>query len=151
MKTIVTLVDFSDATFKVLKQAHAMGKAFQSHVVLLHVVPQEPVAVGFGLASPTMLREPTEESITEDQTKLAELKESLTKFGIDVSVRQLVESDVNKVLAEVQGLGAELMIMGSHSHGALYNWLVGSTTADILKHARCPVLVVPIEIPVEKK
>jgi len=34
-------------------------------------------------------------------------------------------------------------VMGSHGHGAVYNLLVGSVTAGVLKSAKCPVLVVP--------
>ena len=42
MKTIVALVDFSDLTFKVLKQAHAQARAFDSEVVIMHVPPKKP-------------------------------------------------------------------------------------------------------------
>jgi nucleotide-binding universal stress UspA family protein len=33
--------------------------------------------------------------------------------------------------------------MGSHGHGALFEFLVGSVTNGVLKSAKCPVLVVP--------
>ena len=143
MKTIIALVDFSDATFKVLKQAHALAKAFDSHVILLHVVPQEPVVIGFGVVSPTIMREPSPESINADQAKLQELHDSLAKFGVNATTQQMPESTVENVLAEIQRLEADLIIMGSHRHGALYNLLVGSVTEDLLKRAPCPVLLVP--------
>jgi nucleotide-binding universal stress UspA family protein len=40
-------------------------------------------------------------------------------------------------------LEADLIVVGTHHHGALYQFLIGTYTADILKKARCPVLVVP--------
>ena len=143
MKTIVALIDFSDATFKVLKQAHAHALAFKSRVIIMHVVPPEPVVVDFGVA-PTVMHPPSEEAVKADQARLLELQESLTKHGVDASTRQLESANLETVLAECAGLEADLIIVGSHGHGALYNLLVGSVTADVLKHAKCPVLVVPV-------
>lgn len=144
MKTIVTLIDFSDVTFKLLRQAHDLARALDSHVVLLHVVPQEPVVVGFGV-SPTIMRAPSDELVESDTEKLLQLQESLTKFGIHATTRQLREATIDTVLRECENLHADLIIIGSHRHGPLYNLLVGSVTSDILKRTHCPVLVVPAD------
>jgi nucleotide-binding universal stress UspA family protein len=146
MKTIVALVDFSDLTFKILRQAHDLAKAFGSQVVILHVVPSEPTVVGFGVASPVVLREPTPAEVAEDAAKLAALGESLTKFGVHATTRQLQGATVATVLEETRELGADLILMGSHGHGALYNLLVGSATSGVLKEAPCPVMVVPADV-----
>jgi nucleotide-binding universal stress UspA family protein len=37
----------------------------------------------------------------------------------------------------------DLIVMGRHSHGAMYNLLVGSVTEAVLKRSRWPVLLVP--------
>ncbi|HSJ02529.1 MAG: universal stress protein [Verrucomicrobium sp.] len=145
MKTLVALVDFSDLTFKVLKQAHTLAKAFDSHVIILHVVPLEPTVIGIGVAAPTILREPTDEEVAEDQEKLASLGESLTKFGVNASTRQLRGATVDTVVNEAKRLDADLILMGSHGHGSLYNLLVGTATTGVLKSATCPVLVVPAD------
>jgi len=142
MKTIVTLVDFSDVAFKLLKQAHDFALAFDSQVILLHVVPQEPVVVGFGVA-PTIMSAPSEDLVAADTEKLKQMEDSLSKFGVKVTSRQLQGSTIDGVLDECKRLNADLIIVGSHSHGALYQLFVGSITADVLKRTECPVLVVP--------
>jgi nucleotide-binding universal stress UspA family protein len=142
MKTIVTLVDFSDVAFKMLRHAHDLALAFDSQVILLHVVPQEPVVVGFGIA-PTIMSAPSEDLVAVDTERLTELQESLAKFGVKATTRQLQGSTIDAVLDECQRLNADLIIVGSHKHGALYNLFVGSVTADVLKRTHCPVLVVP--------
>lgn len=142
MKTIVTLVDFSDATFKVLKQAHTFAKAFGSQVVILHVVPPEPVVVDFGIA-PTVMHSPSPEAVKADESRLLELQESLTKHGVQASIKQIQGTSLESLLAECEQSHPDLIIVGSHRHGALYNLLVGSVTAGVLKRATCPVLVVP--------
>jgi nucleotide-binding universal stress UspA family protein len=143
MKTIVALVDFSDLTFKVLKQAHTLATAFKSLVVILHVVPREPVVVDVGLASATLTRNPDAEEIAKDGKQLEDLCDSLTKNGVTATARQLQASSVDEILDESRRLEADLIVVGSHKHGALYNLLVGSIAQDVLKQAFCPVLVVP--------
>lgn len=143
MKTIVALVDFSDITFKVLKQAHTFAKAFNSEVIILHVAVNEPVIVDIGIVSPTILQTPSPESMREQLAKLMEMRDSLQKFGVRATIQQLTDESVEDVLAASKKLGADLIILGSHHHGAIYNLLIGSFTADVLKHAHCPVLVVP--------
>lgn len=142
MKTIVALVDFSDVTFKVLKQAHTLAKALNSHVVIMHVVPEEPVVIDFGLSA-TVMRPASEETVKADQDKLLEIQESLEKNGVPASIHQFPTATMADILGECEKLPADLIILGSHGHGAIYNLLVGSVTAEILKQATCPVLVVP--------
>ncbi len=144
MKTIVTLVDLSEVTFKLLKHAHALAKAFDSNVVIVHVVPKEPIVVGLGVVSPTILRDPSPESFHTDQTKLQELKESLTKFGIHVTTAQMAETNIEDVVKYIESLEADLVIMGSHGHGAFYNLFIGSVAADMVKRIQSPVLLVPV-------
>ncbi len=48
-----------------------------------------------------------------------------------------------KVLHQAEEQNADLIVMGSHGHGALYHFLVGSVTAGVVRGAKCPVLVVP--------
>jgi nucleotide-binding universal stress UspA family protein len=146
MKTIVVLTDLSDLTFKVLKQAHELAKAFGSQVIILHVVTKEPVVFDVGLASPTILQTPSKETLEKHYAQLMELRDSLSKFGVNASVKQLEDASVESVLAETTRLGADLIILGSHHHSTLYRMLVGTVTDDVLKHAHCPVLVVPGDV-----
>jgi nucleotide-binding universal stress UspA family protein len=38
---------------------------------------------------------------------------------------------------------AELIVLGSHGHGAVHDKLIGSTSERVIHHAPCPVVVVP--------
>src|SRR4029078_12618833 len=44
---------------------------------------------------------------------------------------------------EARGENASLVVMGSHNHGALATWLLGTTTTLVLQNAASPVLLVP--------
>jgi len=50
---------------------------------------------------------------------------------------------VDKLLEESERLNADLIVLGSHHHGALYDWFVGTFTTETLKRTHFPVLVVP--------
>lgn len=147
MKTIIALVDFSDVTQRVLEQATMHARAYGARLILVHVVPAEPAVVEFGIASPTLLQPPSERRIEKDYDQLLNLQSSLADSGVSVSAQQLEQADVEKVVALCHSLEADLIVVGTHHHGALYQFFIGTYTADILKKAHCPVLVVP---PAEK-
>ena len=144
MKTILVPVDFSDATAGVIETARNFATAFGSRVVLLHVSEPEPDFVGFE-PGPMAVRQTVARDIRAEHRKIEALKESC---GIsDVLALNIQGPAIEKILHEAETHGAELIVMGSHGHGALYELLVGSVTAGVLKGAMCPVLVVPVTKP----
>ena len=48
------------------------------------------------------------------------------------------------ILEEARKLGADLLILGAHQHGALYRLWYGDVAIDAAKAAPCALLVVPI-------
>ncbi|GAA1590430.1 hypothetical protein GCM10009789_50130 [Kribbella sancticallisti] len=48
-------------------------------------------------------------------------------------------------------LDAELLVLGSHGHGAVHDTLVGSTSQHAIRHATCPVVVLPDPRHVERE
>jgi nucleotide-binding universal stress UspA family protein len=145
MKTIVALIDFTSVTARIVDQAEKLARAFGSHVVLLHMVPPRPARLAAGFVSPTWTMDPSPEQWQADQARLLQLRDSMTKAGIEATAEQYQEATMEKILEESGRLEADLIIMGSHHHGALYELLVGSVTHDVLKRASCPVLVIPVE------
>lgn len=48
-------------------------------------------------------------------------------------------------------LDADLLVLGSHGHGFVHDRLVGSTSQHTVRHASCPVVLVPDPRHVEKE
>lgn len=63
--------------------------------------------------------------------------------GIKISTALLTGGVVEKVLNEAEALGAELIAVGSHSQTVFDRMVIGSTPAQVLRTARCSVLVAP--------
>jgi nucleotide-binding universal stress UspA family protein len=138
MKNILVSVDFSDVTPALVEIAKKYASAFGCHIILLNVLPEPRVApMGVG-DSYVFVRD----TIT-DYNLLNELNKQLLDAGFKVSTEQPEGPPVTTILKKTEELKADLIIMGTHGHGAVYNLLVGSVTEGVLKSAKWPVLVVP--------
>ena len=142
MKTILVPVDFSDISALVVETARAMAQAQGGRLVLLHVSEPEPDFVGFE-PGPMAVRATVARDFRAEHEKLEAAKAAAAQGGLEVLALHIQGPLVEKILAEAETHAAELIVMGSHGHGALYELLVGSVTSGVLHGARCPVLVVP--------
>jgi len=142
MKTILVPVDFSKVSRYVLAEAARLARLTKARLVLLHVV--QPPAVVTDLA-PLVgeALQMTDELERIGRRHLHRLQQSPTLRGLKIDTVCEQGFPVAQVLAQARRLKADVIVLGSHGHGAVYNLVVGSTTNGVLKHASCPVLVVP--------
>jgi nucleotide-binding universal stress UspA family protein len=160
MKCILVPIDFSDVTPRVIDLARQLAKAFSAEIHLIHVkaiaAAAMPGTLGYGLAGMSELApmagvpvpgfEPMPEAIPEDEgetSKLAKWREEIARDGIKVSLHEPAGTVAEEILNQAEEVGADLIVMGRHGHGAMYNLLVGSATKGVLKHSTRPVLLVP--------
>jgi nucleotide-binding universal stress UspA family protein len=142
LKTILVPVDFSDVTERVTNAAAALAKAFGGQIILLHVQEPEPDFVGFEPGPPTVRVSVAQEAHASHK-QLEELKMGLAGEGVPITAVHIQGATVSRILREAEIQHADLIVMGSHGHGTLYNLLVGSVTSGVLKSAKCPLLVIP--------
>ncbi len=160
MKRILVPVDFSPAMEGVLALAREMARAFDAELHLVHVreispLPVFPAAtVGYpGVGMPEMgmtggvpvapaglVPDPPNE---RGKSRLAGLQEELSGRGLRVFTHEPDGTVVEEILRAASELEANLIVMGSHGHGSVYNLLVGSVSEGILKAGQRPVLLVP--------
>ena len=141
-KTILVPLDFSDVTPAVVEAASSLAKAFGAHVTLLHISDPDPDFVGYE-AGPESVRMAVARDFRSEHQKLEEWKQQLAGAGVEAASLHIQGPHADKILQEAERLRADLIVMGSHGHGPLYDLLVGTVTSGILKRTRCPVLVVP--------
>lgn len=56
--------------------------------------------------------------------------------------RQVLEGRPSEQLCGA-ALDADLIVLGSHGHGSFHDALVGSTSMHVIRHAPCPVVLLP--------
>jgi nucleotide-binding universal stress UspA family protein len=79
------------------------------------------------------------------------LAEKMRASGIRVDQALTVQGPtLEKLLKEASKLDTDLLILGSHHHGALYRLWYGDVAIDATKQAPCALLVVPIQPDVTK-
>lgn len=142
MKTILVATDFSDVTDRVLAHTATLAKAFGATVYLVHVEPPDPDFVGFE-GGPAHVRSDIAQSALHHHEAIHKLRDGLRDQGIDAHGLVIQGPTVDRIVDEARRLPADLVIMGSHGHGALLHLLLGSVSEGVIKHADCPVLVVP--------
>ena len=160
MKRILVPIDFSDATPRVIDLARQLAKALDAAIHLVHVrelaAAATPGTLGYGLAGMPELApisgvpvpgfDPMPQPIpeSEDQkSKLARWQKEIAQDGIKVTLHEPTGAIAAEILDQADTVEADLIVMGTHGHGAMYNLLVGSATKGVLKHATRPVLLVP--------
>lgn len=140
---IVVAIDLSDATGKVIGVTEYLAKATEGEVRVLHVAEAEPDFVGYA-AGPDVVRDQVAHEFREEHRGVQAHAETLRKAGVNATALLIQGPIIETVLSEAKRFEADLLIVGSHGFGALYDLLVGSSSRGILKNADIPVLVVPI-------
>ena len=160
MKCILVAIDFSDVTPSVIDVAGQLAKALEAEIHLVHVkeltAATEPGTLGYGLAAmpelapmsgvPVPMFDQTNEPVAEDEghkTKLAKWQRDIAQAGIKATLHEPTGAVAEEILNQADVVKADLIVMGTHGHGAMYNLLVGSATKGVLKHCNRPVLLVP--------
>jgi nucleotide-binding universal stress UspA family protein len=158
MKCILVAIDFSDVTPSVIDLARQLARALGAEIHLLHVkeltAAATPGTLGYGLAGMPELApmsgvpgfEPMPGTIPEDEgqpSKLAKWQKEIAQDGIKVSLHEPTGAVAEGILNQADELNADMIVMGAHGHGAMYNLLVGSATKGVLKRSTRPVLLVP--------
>lgn len=147
MKNILVPVDFSDVTDKLVETACQMAQMYKAKVWLLHCVDQSPTIASM---SEVPIIWPVSESDLPEHYRsqfnaLSEMIASLKGRGVDAEMSLKSGSATDEILSTVVRNNIDLIVIGSHGHGALYNLVVGSVTQSVLHETNTPTLVVPCE------
>lgn len=145
MKNILVPVDFSDATAQVVATAEKLARAFGAKVWLLHCVAEEEPAGVIGEIPGFISRSnlPLREMHAEEFRQLSDLGTSLRDRGVDTEEVLVSGSAIDRIRGAADQHDADLIVVGSHGHGALYELLVGTVTRAVLQRIGRPTLIVP--------
>jgi len=141
MKLLVA-IDLSEASSAVLREAMNCAKPLSARVWLLHVVAPGPEFAA-DLPGPPGVRNQVASRFPQEHRRLQQQAKELQDAGVDATPLLVQGSPVEAILEEADHLKADVIIMGTHGHGAVYQLLAGSVCQGVLHKSRCPVLVVP--------
>lgn len=145
MKTILVAVDFSNATPGVVAMAVELAKALGAKLELFHVIEPEPsyTAYGFTPGEFPAMNAFQEDAKRRARQKLEQLLKSVQADLLDATLQMAEGSPLHSLLERVKDGGADLVVAGSHGHGAVASLLLGSVAEGMVRRATVPTLVVP--------
>jgi nucleotide-binding universal stress UspA family protein len=141
-KRLLVCVDFSEVTEAVIAQAQSVAALTSAAVRVLHVAAPDPDFVGFD-AGPDAVRRQVALGLREEHAKLERIAERLRSEGVAASPMMVQGSTVATILEQARRFDADLIVLGSHGHGALFHLIAGSVTEGVLREGTVSVLVVP--------
>lgn len=145
MKTILTAIDFSDATPAVLKAAVDMAKVQGATLHIIHVMEPEPSYTAYGMTPEEFpaIQVFQHESQRRAEARINEAVAEAQKELTDVRADLLVGSALHSIIDYAQSHAVELIVIGTHGHGAVAALLIGSVAEGLVRKAICPTLVIP--------
>jgi universal stress protein A len=139
IQNILVAIDFSECSKAALNQATFLAEAFGATLTLVHVV--EPYIYPEDLSAGFTIEELDARWIEKQKEKMEALRRTI-KEGIPESVVVTMGTVWNRIVGMAKTWNADLIVIGTHG-STLKHALIGSTAERVVRHAACPVLVVP--------
>jgi nucleotide-binding universal stress UspA family protein len=140
---ILLALDLSSATDAVLVGFRNLFPGPQTQLTLLHVAAPDPEFIGYD-PGPQTVRDQVAGECHESHQRIQSLAQDLEKHGYEAEALQVQGAYADCILSMSRKTKADLIVMGSHGHGAMHHLLMGSTCEQVLKKSECPVLIITI-------
>jgi nucleotide-binding universal stress UspA family protein len=148
MKKVLITLDYNPNSEKVVNKGKELAKLMDAEICLLHVLADvryygmqyEPFMGYEGYSFPVDFR------IQEEFVKVAQdyLDKTATHLGKEDITTHLAEGDTAKSILEYsEEWKADVIVMGTHSHGTLEKIFLGTVASSVLEHTKIPVYMVP--------
>jgi len=139
LSTIFVPVDFSPGSLQALEFAVSLAQRFGATIVLLHVL--DPI-YGRGRFDSPRLRPLRAQALAEAKQLLARVAERSVQPRVPVVHRVMLGVAYSVIVEAAAQARADLIVMGSEGRTGAHRFFVGSVAEKVVRHARCPVLVV---------
>jgi nucleotide-binding universal stress UspA family protein len=143
MKNILVGVDLQESDQKLLTLAKELAHKFTSRVWIIHVAAPDPDFVGYTVG-PQYIRDTRADELRHEHRQLQSYAKTLEQNAISVDALLIQGPTAEMLIAEARKLDIDLLILGSHKHGFLYDLFVGHTAEQVMKDVNIPVLIVPL-------
>ena len=137
IRKILVPTDFSAHADEAYRVSHTLARAVGANVIVFHVA-QPPAVVSEGGA---LLTDPAQVKANL-WDRFQSMQPNDPKVRVDHEVIIADRAGAAHILEILEKLGCDLIVMGTHGRSWLKHRLFGSVTEEVVRLARCPVMVV---------
>ncbi len=152
MKKILIAIDYNPTAEKIAEAGYSLAKSMNAETILLHVVADytyyssldySPIMGFDSFSNLGMLQSNT---IVELQNAAHEYLEKTKAHLGGPSIKILVKDgdSGDAIIEAAKNLGADIIVMGSHSRRGLDKILMGSVAEKVLRHSKIPLFIIPV-------
>lgn len=139
-KNVIVPFDYSDASIDGVRTALGIVDS-KEQVRVVYVWPQLPE-----MEAQDALDEAIRERRTREST--AAISEALTKADLGgVKIDVLIGDPAHKIVEYAAEIGTDFIVIPSHGYSGIKRWFLGSVAERVVRHAKCPVLVLKTKEP----
>jgi nucleotide-binding universal stress UspA family protein len=141
IQKILVGIDFSEHAGMALKYAAEFARMFDAEVIACHVV--EPPDMISQLPPGGEFYFPPNLTQSQQQSALAQCETLLAEAGVSRGrVITPAGSPFLEIVRAAKEEDVDLIVVGTHGHGAIAHILMGSVAERVVRKASCPVLTV---------
>jgi len=142
IKKIVWATDGSNEAEEALKYAVYLAKEFSAEILGIYVSTKEIKSIysEFYLLKQKLFNNLTETEERNFEANFNTIESRLRSKGVRFTGKVLRGEASAKILNYVHKENADLVVIGTRGHGLLDKMLIGSTTLNVLKKSKTPVL-----------
>jgi nucleotide-binding universal stress UspA family protein len=139
---ILAGIDFTPVSDVVVEKAADYALLMNAKLWLVHVAAPNPDFVGFDVG-PKVIRNHRAQELREEHRKLQAYADACEKKGVNCIPLLVQGSTIETLIDVLNKLNVDLLVIGSHKHSSLYDFVVGSVRNELFHTAEIPILMVP--------
>jgi nucleotide-binding universal stress UspA family protein/mono/diheme cytochrome c family protein len=140
LKRILVPLDFSANSRRALDYAHAMARTFDASLHLVHVCEVPSLLTGTMDAYAIAYADWSQRFGEVAETQL--IRESAGITDVKVTTEVLFGTPAPAICEAAEINQSDLIVMGTHGHGAVMHMVMGNVAERVVRAAPCPVLTV---------
>jgi nucleotide-binding universal stress UspA family protein len=140
IKRILFPTDFSEYSDHARIYAVEFARRFDAAITALHVLrgPIYPVAYALDVDFDAIDTEMQKSA----EVRLEATERAISESGVPVCRELLFGDPFPEIVSFARKKESDMVIMGTHGHGAVKHMLLGSTAERVVRKAACPVLTI---------
>jgi nucleotide-binding universal stress UspA family protein len=142
-QNVVVAVDFSDTSTDTIEAALELARGQQERVHLLHVALDVFRTLGITEAPGVDWAEVQRTAIAQAREQLVALAATCRLDPRKVTIAVETGPAATEIVRYAGQNAASVIVLGSHGHGRVRTFMLGSVADRVLREAACPVLLVP--------